>query len=377
VAAISWTPVTYIILKHWGATVEEFDVVLESLTKRFTREIAVNRLSVKIAKGEYLCMLGPSGCGKTTTLRMIAGLLKPDEGNIYLGTQRVNDVPPNKRSTATVFQSFALFPHLTVWKNVEFGLRMRRVPVAERRTKVTAMLEQMRLSKMATKMPEELSMGERQRVALAKSLVIEPRVLLLDEPLSNIDVTLKNKILIDLREIHDRLGLTFIHVTHDPEEAMANADRILLMNKGAIEQLDAPIRIFNRPKSKFVAEFFQISNLVEGVVEGYEGDRVIVENNLGKFAVLARGEKPPRGKAVSIVIRHDKAKLSTKEETQNRLGGNVIGEEIVGAVITYVVTLDDQSVFKFQTHMSLDMPDFQPNERITLTWNPEEATLLP
>jgi ABC-type Fe3+/spermidine/putrescine transport system ATPase subunit len=322
-------------------------------------------------------MLGPSGCGKTTTLRMIAGLLKPDEGNIYLGTQRVNDVPPNKRSTATVFQSFALFPHLTVWKNVEFGLRMRRVPVAERRTKVTAMLEQMRLSKMATKMPEELSMGERQRVALAKSLVIEPRVLLLDEPLSNIDVTLKNKILIDLREIHDRLGLTFIHVTHDPEEAMANADRILLMNKGAIEQLDAPIRIFNRPKSKFVAEFFQISNLVEGVVEGYEGDRVIVENNLGKFAVLARGEKPPRGKAVSIVIRHDKAKLSTKEETQNRLGGNVIGEEIVGAVITYVVTLDDQSVFKFQTHMSLDMPDFQPNERITLTWNPEEATLLP
>ena len=355
---------------------KSFDIILEAVTKRFGKETAVNQLSVKIPRGEYLCMLGPSGCGKTTTLRMIAGLLQPDEGNIYLDTQRVNDVPPNERNTATVFQSFALFQHLNVWQNTEFGLKMRHISKSERNVKVSAMLAQMGLAKMASKMPEELSMGERQRVALAKSLIIEPRVLLLDEPLSSIDVSLKNKILIDLREIHDLLGLTFIHVTHDPEEAMANADRIMLMRKGTIQQLDSPWEIFNRPKNKFVAGFFQNSNIIEGVAERSEGESVLVVNDLGRFKVSGCGQIPPLGKKVCIAIRHDKVRLASGKESRNRIDGKLIGKEIVGAVITYIVSINDHRTFKFQSHMSLNTPAFDLNEKISLTLDSLDAILL-
>jgi len=355
---------------------ENFDIVLDSVTKRFGKETAVNHLSVKIPRGEYLCMLGPSGCGKTTTLRMIAGFLKPDDGDVYLNNERVNDAPPHQRCTAMVFQSFALFPHLNVHRNVEFGLKMRQMPKSDRRIKVEAMLKQMGLTGLAIKMPEELSMGERQRVALAKSLVIEPRVLLLDEPLSSIDVTLKNKILMDLREIHDRLKLTFIHVTHDPEEAMTNGDKILLMNRGNVEQSGSPAEIFDRPKNRFVAEFFQNSNIVEGVVERHEGEKIIAVNDLGRFEVLAHGERPPVNDQIGIVVRHDKVRLGSGSETKNSVEGIVIGEEIVGAVITYVVRLKGERVFKFQTHMSLDTRQIEPNEKVSLIWNSEDAALL-
>jgi len=356
--------------------VTEFDVILESVTKRFGKETAVDQLCLKVLKGEYLCILGPSGCGKTTTLRMIAGLLQPEDGDIYLEGQRVNDIPPYHRVTATVFQSFALFPHLTVTKNIEFGLKMRRIVLSERKTKVSRMLNQMGLTQMATRMPEELSMGERQRVALAKSLIIEPQVLLLDEPLSSIDVTMKNKILTDIREIHDRLGLTFIHVTHDPEEAMANADRIMLMNTGKVEQLGSPKEIFDKPRSRFVAEFFQNSNIIDGEVEGYEAERVIVVNDSGRFRVPARGETPAVGNDVAVVIRYDKVGLGTGMETENRVDGDVIGEEIVGAVITYSVRLNGDKVFKFQTHMSLEIPEFRHNANVSLVWDPDDATIL-
>jgi ABC-type Fe3+/spermidine/putrescine transport system ATPase subunit len=355
---------------------DSFDVELISVTKRFGKETAVDGLSVKIPKGEYLCMLGPSGCGKTTTLRMVAGFLRPDEGDIYLVSKRVNDLPPHLRCTAMVFQSFALFPHLSVYGNVEFGLKMRDLSSADRKQRVKAMLEQMDISNMAKKKPEELSMGERQRVALAKSLVIEPQVLLLDEPLSSIDVTLKKKILMEFREIHDRLRLTFIHVTHDPEEAMANADRILLMNKGKIEQLDTPMKIFDAPKNRFVAEFFQNSNILLGKVERCDGKVVSVITDFGCFKVLADEKMPAPNDQVSIVIRHDKATLSTGKEAVNKIKGTVVGESIVGAVITYNMQLNGDRMFKFQTHLSLDTGRIEPNANVSLTWNPEDASLL-
>jgi ABC-type Fe3+/spermidine/putrescine transport system ATPase subunit len=356
--------------------VETFDVVLESVTKRYGRETAVDRISVEIPKGEYLCMLGPSGCGKTTTLRMIAGFIKPDEGDIYLVGQRVNDLPPNSRCTAMVFQSFALFPHLSVYGNVEFGLRMKGLSASERRRRTEAMLGQMDILAMAEKRPEELSMGERQRVALAKSLVIEPQVLLLDEPLSSVDVTLKRKLLMDFREIHDRLGLTFIHVTHDPEEAMANADRILLMSRGTIEQFDTPMNIFNYPKNRFVAEFFQNSNILDGRVEGREEKMITVVSDFGRFRVLAGESIPGINDQVHLVIRHDKVRVAGDKQTENNLEGMVVGESIVGATITYNVRINGDTIFKFQTHMSLDTPRLEPNERVVLAWNPEDARLL-
>jgi ABC-type Fe3+/spermidine/putrescine transport system ATPase subunit len=189
-------------------------------------------------------------------------------------------------------------------------------------------------------------------------------------------VTLKKKILMDFREIHDRLGLTFIHVTHDPEEAMANADRILLMNKGKIEQLDTPMRLFDAPRNRFVAEFFQNSNILAGRVEEREGEMVTVVNEFGRFKAFAQGDVLHVNDQVNIVIRHDKPRLATGTERENRIEGRVVGQEIVGATITYNVQINGDKTFKFQTHMSLDMPRIGPNERVSLTWNPEDASLL-
>lgn len=355
---------------------ETHDVVLDSITKRFGQETAVDRLSIEIPRGEYLCMLGPSGCGKTTTLRMISGFIKPDEGRIYLGGILANDIPVNKRSTSIVFQSLALFPHLNVMKNIEFGLKMRGIPKALRRSKVNAMIEKMELTGLAQRLPEELSQGEKQRTALAKSLIVEPRVLLLDEPLSNIDTTLKSKILLDLKRLHDKLELTFIHVTHDPEEAMANADRILLMNEGRIEQLDTPTNIFDCPSNRFVAEFFQNSNIISGEVKSAQDGLVVVKNEMGIFKTLSRGAEPFIGESVSIVVRHDKAQIGEAEEAVNSLSGIVVGVDIVGAVITYTLQVTADDVFKFQTHMSVETQQMEPNSSVTVTWDIENSTLL-
>lgn len=355
---------------------ETHDVVLDSVTKRFGQETAVDRLSIEIPRGEYLCMLGPSGCGKTTTLRMISGFIKPDEGSIYLGGMLANDIPVNKRSTSIVFQSLALFPHLSVMKNIEFGLRMQGVPIALRRSKVNAMIEQMELTGVAQRLPEELSQGEKQRTALAKSLIVEPRVLLLDEPLSNVDTTLKSKILLDLKRLHNNLKLTFIHVTHDPEEAMANADRILLMNKGRIEQLDTPTNIFDCPRNRFVAEFFQNSNIISGEVKSVQDGVVVVQNEIGIFKTLGRGSELSIGQPVSIVVRHDKAQIGQGEETVNSLTGVVVGVDIVGAVITYTLQLSGEDIFKFQTHMSVETQQMEPNSTVSVTWDIENSTLL-
>ena len=355
---------------------EELDVRLDGVTKRFGHEVAVDNLSLNVPRGEYLCMLGPSGCGKTTTLRMIAGLLNPDEGDIYLAGDLVNQTPVHKRCTSIVFQSLALFPHLTVEKNVAFGLKMRGVSQAEQKAKVGTMLEMMGLEALAQRMPEELSTGEQQRTALAKSLIIQPRVLLLDEPLSNIDTTLKTKILTDLQHLHNRLKMTFIHVTHDPEEAMANADRIVLMNRGRIEQLDTPRNIFDCPRNRFVAEFFRNSNILGGRVKGHEDDLVIVEGESGRFKVRYPWDKPALEDEVSVVVRHDKAQISTSEGDFNQVSGTVIGEEVVGAVISYILKLNEETEFRFQTHMSTNAPRLEPHKRVTVGWGVDDANLI-
>jgi ABC-type Fe3+/spermidine/putrescine transport system ATPase subunit len=307
---------------------------------------------------------------------MIAGFIKPDEGNIHLGGIIANDIPVNKRGTSIVFQSLALFPHLNIMKNIEFGLRMRGVPRKVRRTKVNAMIEQMKLSDVAQRLPEELSQGQQQRTALAKSIIVEPRVLLLDEPLSNIDTTLKSKILLDLKRLHNNLELTFIHVTHDPEEAMANADRILLMNKGKIEQLDTPTNIFNCPRNRFVAEFFQNSNIINGEVKSTQDGIVVVQNEIGIFKTLGRGSEPSVGQSVSIVIRHDKAQIDQGDEAINSLAGVVIGVNIIGAVNTYTLQLSGEDTFKFQTHMSVETQQMEPNSTVSVSWDIEDSTLL-
>jgi spermidine/putrescine ABC transporter ATP-binding subunit len=241
---------------------------LAGLTRRFEGYLAVDDVSLDVADGEFLTLLGPSGCGKTTTLRMVAGFLNPDIGDIWFGDRRMTEVPPHQRNTAMVFQSYALFPHMSVAENVGFGLMMRKVPTAERDRRVAEAIEIVSLTGLEKRRPGQLSGGQQQRVALARAIVTRPDILLFDEPLSNLDAKLRERVRIEIRELQKRLGITSIYVTHDQDEALVMSDRIVVMNKGRIEQIGEPDSIYRRPKTAFVADFLGLANIVEGTLDG-------------------------------------------------------------------------------------------------------------
>src|SRR5438309_5987992 len=244
------------------------DVRLDDVTKRFEDVVAVDNLSLEIESGSFFALLGPSGCGKTTTLRMIGGFEQPTSGTIYLGGREVSGLPAYKRDVNTVFQSYALFPHLSVLENVAFGLRRRGVKGSEVRSSVRDILRIVGLEGMEGRRPRQLSGGQQQRVALARALVNRPRVLLLDEPLGALDLKLRKQMQLELKGIQHEVGITFVHVTHDQEEAMTMADRIAVMNAGRIEQLGTPTELYETPKTAYVAGFLGVSNLLAGTVVG-------------------------------------------------------------------------------------------------------------
>ncbi len=248
------------------------DVRLEDVVKRFDDTVAVDGISVEIPRGSFFAMLGPSGCGKTTTLRMIGGFEEPTEGRIFLGDQDVVGLPPYKRDVNTVFQSYALFPHMTIEDNVAFGLERKRVPKNQLKGRVAEMLELVGLGGFAKRKPKQLSGGQQQRVALGRALVNQPRVLLLDEPLGALDLKLRKNMQMELKRIQSEVGITFVHVTHDQEEAMTMADTIAVMNAGKIEQLGPPADLYERPRTAFVAGFLGVSNLLPGTVAGLRHD---------------------------------------------------------------------------------------------------------
>ncbi len=237
---------------------------LRAVTKRFGNLVAVDDVSLDIQSGELFFLLGPSGCGKTTCLRMVAGFFAPERGSIHFGERDVTRVPPNRRNTGMVFQNYALWPHMTVRKNVAYGLDVRRVPRADRDRRVLAALELVRMAEKADRYPNQLSGGEQQRVALARALVIEPEVLLLDEPLSNLDAKLRHEMRGEIRRIHDQLGLTAIYVTHDQKEALSIADRLAVMRAGKLEQVGAPREVYANPANGFIATFLGEANLIPG-----------------------------------------------------------------------------------------------------------------
>jgi spermidine/putrescine ABC transporter ATP-binding subunit len=249
----------------------EVAVRLTAVTKRLGRVIAVDRLSLDVQRGEFVCLLGPSGCGKTTTLRLIAGFIQPDEGMIEIMGQDMANRPPYKRNIGMVFQNYALFPHMTVFENVAFGLKMRNVPKAQIKERVEQVLDLVQLSGMSQRYPRQLSGGQQQRVALARAIVIQPDVLLLDEPLSNLDAKLRESMQRELRELQQRLAITTIYVTHDQEEAMTMSDRIAVMAHGHIVQVGSPAEIYRRPSNRFVASFIGKANLVRGRLERLRG----------------------------------------------------------------------------------------------------------
>jgi spermidine/putrescine transport system ATP-binding protein len=309
-------------------------VVLERLSKRFGDVEAVRELTLEIGDGEFFSLLGPSGCGKTTTLRLIAGFEEPSEGRIFIGDREVTQTPAHKRPVNTVFQSYALFPHLSVADNVGFGLRFHSVEKRERRRRVGEALQLVRLDGFERRKPSQLSGGQQQRVALARALVLEPAVLLLDEPLGALDAKLRRSLQIELKSIQEAVGITFVYVTHDQEEALTMSDRMAVMADGLVQQLGTPRDVYEEPATTFVADFLGVSNLMDARAEG--GGRV----RLGDATLTAgRGDLDARGD-VRLTIRPERIRVEPPGAAgENRLPGTVTRVVYLGAATQILLEL--------------------------------------
>jgi spermidine/putrescine transport system ATP-binding protein len=343
------------------------DVRLEDVVKRFEESVAVNGISLEIPHGAFFALLGPSGCGKTTTLRMIGGFEEPTEGRILLGDQDVVGLPPYKRDVNTVFQSYALFPHMTIEDNIAFGLERKGVPKDERRGRVAEILELVGLTGFASRKPRQLSGGQQQRVALARALVNHPRVLLLDEPLGALDLKLRKQMQLELKRIQHEVGITFVHVTHDQEEAMTMADQIAVMNHGRIEQLGKPQELYERPATAFVAGFLGISNLLSGTVEGPDAVRL-------DSGELVRAQVNGRTGQVSAGVRPEKITLGSGGG-ENELAGTIVETAYIGVATQVVVRTPAGVVQVFAQNVGSGAHTAAPGTKVTLSWS-REATFV-
>ena len=305
---------------------------IKNLTKRFDEVLAVDNMSLEVADSEFVTLLGPSGCGKTTTLRAIAGFCYPDEGEIFFGDKLMNNIPPNMRNTAMCFQSYALFPHMSVWDNISFGLKMQKIPQQKQKKRVLKVMGMLGIEELQKRKPGQLSGGQQQRVALARAIVTEPQVLLFDEPLSNLDAKLRVQVRVEIRDMQKRLGITTIYVTHDQDEALAISDRIVVMNRGHIEQLGDPYTIYRNPETSFVAGFIGLANIYEGTVVARDNSRYTVEAPFGKMVILSDGQKMPDvSKKVKFVWRPEDMKIYTKG-APNRVKGKTLQAVFMGNI---------------------------------------------
>jgi spermidine/putrescine transport system ATP-binding protein len=352
------------------ATGEHPDIRLVDVTKRFDDVIAVDRLSLQIEHGSFFAMLGPSGCGKTTTLRMIGGFEQPTEGQIYLGDAEVSGLPSYKRDVNTVFQSYALFPHLTIFENVAFGLRRRGVRGQTLTGQVNEILRLVGLEGMEKRKPRQLSGGQQQRVALARALVNKPTVLLLDEPLGALDLKLRKQMQLELKGIQHDVGITFVHVTHDQEEAMTMADQIAVMNHGRIEQLGTPTELYETPATAFVAGFLGVSNLISGTVSGTD----TVQLRRGPEVRVRADALAGRTGEVAIGIRPEKIELG--EGQANTLDGKVVEQAYVGVATQYIVETNCGRLTVYRQNASPGLNGAVAGQRLTLSWSPESTFVV-
>ena len=362
------------------------EITLTGLEKRYGDTIAVEDVSVTIDDGELLCLLGPSGSGKSTTLRMLAGLETPTDGEIRIDDEDVTDRPAYERTTATVFQDWALFPHKTVRENVAFGLKMQGVGKDERRERAKAMLERVRMADHADDDPMNLSGGQKQRVALARSLAVNPDVLLLDEPLSNLDKRLSEEMQIELREIHEELEETFVHVTHDQDEAFTLADRIGIMAEGKLVQVGEPNEVYQNPKNRFIEGFLGDTNFVDGTVERTTPETIRVETELGREIVVPTNDPDAlaAGDSVTLSLRPEVLSIEPAESagsgdempaqavradgsTTNSVVGTVENVLYRGSTVRYSVGIDGTSVFAERTVS--DSGEFESGDEIAISWD--------
>ena len=335
---------------------------------------AVHDVSLDIAPGSFVTLLGPSGCGKTTTLRMIAGFESPDEGEIYLGGEAINSLTPNKRDTAMVFQSYALFPHYNVFDNVAYGLKLRKIPADEIRRRVTDILSLVELSGMEQRMTNQLSGGQQQRVALARALVVEPGVLLFDEPLSNLDAKLRVQMRTEIRRIQQALGITAIYVTHDQSEAMSISDNIILMKNGVVAQMGTPHEIYYRPNSEFVADFIGECNFLKGTADGSENadGRYITRVRTPQGEVAVMTDKPyAKGSECEIVLRPEAIMIAD----QGQLPCKVELSCFMGSYQNYHVRVGDTLV-KITDNCPINKKVFKVGDQAFISFSPECAHLL-
>lgn len=348
---------------------EPEDLELIRVSKRFGGFTAVDDLSLVVPSGSFFALLGPSGCGKTTTLRMVAGLEQPTEGQIKLGSKDITTLRPYKRPINTVFQSYALFPHLDVFENVAFGLRRSGVKGKEVESRVTEMLELIELSHLASRKPGQLSGGQQQRVAVVRALVNRPHVLLLDEPLGALDLKLRRQMQIELKRIQSEVGTTFVHVTHDQEEAMTMADTIAIMNQGVIEQMGAPEEMYELPKTAFVANFLGQSNLVEGRVSSSEGDNLIVDVPGGQVRVMKSRATDHTGSVV-VGVRPEKMWVvaNSEHEVENSVRGEVIDVSFTGVSIQYTIESEwDRTITCFEQNLDVEKR-VVVGEKVRIAW---------
>ena len=354
-------------------------LVLDQVVKRFGKHTAVDGVDLDISQGEFLAIMGPSGCGKTTTLRMIAGLEQPSEGEIRLNGKRINELKPWQRDTPLVWQNLALFPHLNVIKNVEFGLKMRRIGARERRERSMNWLERMSLGEYANRNIAQLSGGERQRVAIARALVTEPEILLLDEPLSALDAHLRVRMQSEITQLQKQLGITFAYVTHNQSEAFAMASRVAIMNGGQIQQVGSPREVYRAPANHFVAELVGSNNILTGQASTLEGGQVTVETAHGSFRAPQPEPTPAKGDTLELVISADLVAISDHAgEHENVLSGELISEEFVGSIITLYIDIGGGAVFRAQKQQhELDALDYASGRKLYASWRPEDTYVLP
>jgi spermidine/putrescine transport system ATP-binding protein len=359
-------------------------VEIRAVTKLFSSKrgkslevvYAVKEMNLSIPRGKFFTLLGPSGCGKTTTLRLIAGFETPTSGEVFIQGKAMSKVPPNHRPVNTVFQNYALFPHMNVARNVAFGLEIKRVPKADRVRLVGEALELVKLGNMGDRKPSQLSGGQQQRVALARALVNRPEVLLLDEPLGALDLKLRKAMQIELKHIQEQVGITFVYVTHDQEEALTMSDLIAVMKDGLIQQLGNPVTLYKTPVNKFVADFIGESNFINGTVEFVKGGKASVMVG-GEPVEVGNGEGNLKaGEAVTFTIRPEKIDLS-KAGTGGP-SGTIQDRVYIGTDTRYLVALisGETVIVRIQNGCGSEAGEFAKGERVVIHWSPEDARML-
>ncbi len=345
---------------------------LENIYKSFGDTPVLRGIGLTVEQGEFITLLGSSGCGKTTTLRIIAGLETPDSGRVLLEGRDVTALEPNRRDVNTVFQNYALFPHMNVEQNIGYSLKIRKVPKEEIRKRVRKMLELVRLEGFEKRAPAELSGGQKQRVAIARALIGEPKLLLLDEPLGALDLQLRREMQQELKRLQKKLGITFIYITHDQEEALNMSDRIAVMMDGRFQQIGTPGEVYDSPKTSYVARFVGTANIVYGTAESIDGELVRFQSRDGAGEFLARGHRFAPGDPVALAIRGEQAEpVKGFDRETPGLIGTVREKSFAGGMLRISVALSDGMEFVCSRH-GIDS-DLIPGDRVKLCWAPENA----